>query len=296
MDVLELLLQDGAVKMDKDPEMVKFIMGWYNGQGAFKDPKGKGDLLNTAYALRCLRILFSIHEADLERVGDFLLECLNKDGGFTNLPGGDSPDIASTYYGVSSLHCIGREFDIEPTRKYLLNLMEGDGAFIEATGRRKTRVYNSYYAVYCLAALAHEFLDIEKEAILEFIQKQQNEDYGYRRSDMSHLSTISSTTAALLVRYYFNPDMDFGELDVYVESLNQSTGGFLAFGGGVNPEISATFHALVCLRIMGIPLIPETKDFLDSCKGPNGGFVHMAGEPLPSLEDTYYGLASKSLL
>ena len=58
MDVLELMLQDGALKLDKDPETLEFIKGWYNGKGAFRDPQGKEDLQSTAYALRSLRILF----------------------------------------------------------------------------------------------------------------------------------------------------------------------------------------------------------------------------------------------
>jgi hypothetical protein len=187
-------------------------------------------------------------------------------------------------------------FDFEETRKFVLGLLEGDGAFIDGPGRRKTKVYNSYYGIFCLAALGHEFQDMEKEVVLSHISNQQNKDGGYRRSDLSKLSSITSTTAALLVRHYFQPEEDKGELDLYVDSLRHISGGYLAFAGGVNPDIRSTFHALVCLRILGVPVHESVGDFVDSCRGLKGGFVGLAGEPLPNLEDTYYGMASRCLL
>jgi hypothetical protein len=296
MDVLELLLQDGALKLEKEPETVEFIKGWYNGKGAFKDPQGRPDLISTAYALRVLRFLFSLQEVDLDEVGDFLLDCRNPDGGFSSRPEEGVSDIESTYYAISALHGMKREFEYEVTRFFVLGLLEDDGAFIDGPGRRKTKVYNSYYGTFSLAALGHEFQDNEKEAVLGFITNQENKDGGYRRSDLSKLSSITSTTAALLVRHYFEPEEEKGELDIYVDSLIHVSGGYLAFAGGVNPDIRSTFHALVCLRILGVPVHESVSEFVDSCRGPKGGFVGLAGEPLPNLEDTYYGMASLCLL
>ena len=296
MDVLELLLQDGALRIEEEKDTVEFVMGWYDGKGAFKDPKGSPDLVSTAYALRTLRLLFSLQEADLDAIGDLLLECRNPDGGFSSRPGLGTSNIENTYYAISALKGLRRSFDGEGTKEFILGLMEGDGAFVDGPGSRKTRVYNSYYGVFSLPPLGHKIRKIEREAVLAHLSDQQNRDGGYRRSDLSKISSVTSSTAALLVRHYFQPDEDMGELDLYVDSLRHVSGGYLAFSGGVNPDMRSTFHALVCLRILGIPVDPSVNDFVDSCRAPKGGFVSLAGEPLPTLEDTYYGIACLCLL
>ncbi len=297
MDVLELLLQDGALNLDKDTQTVEFVKGLYDGQGAFRNSHGKSDLLSTAYALRTLRILFALQVADLEPIGDYLLGCRQEDGGFSPTPGNDAPsNLQSTYYGVTSLNCLGKEYDFEPTQKFILGLLEGDGAFAEGKNSRKTKVYDSFYGVFGLGALAHEFQNIEREAVLSHISKQRNNDSGFRRSGHSKLSSLASTAAALLVKYHFDPKADLGELDIYVESLQSPDGGFLSFGGGINPDLVSTYHGLICHRIVGMPVAEANKDFINSLRAKNGGFSDLAAGSEPSLKDTYHAVAGLCLL
>lgn len=296
VDMLELLLQDGACSLSYDEPLVKRIMGFYSEGGGFISPKGLAQSIDTAYALRSLRLMYKLQEADLETVKQFLLACQNPDGGFGIVPGDDASDIRTTYYVIKALQAFGAEPDIPRAKEYILSLMEGDGAFVFSKEKRIDSPSYTFYAVFSLSTLGHDLSDPEVDAVRDYLSKLLNNDGGYRRSGRTRLSNVSSTTHALMVtRQILEPEDEFVEMGDYYDSLRSGGGGFKPFPGAVGPDLRSTYHALVGIRLLGGRVPVDTEEWLKTQRGDDGGYIDH-NEGMSTLEAIYYGLSCQCLL
>ena len=298
MDLLELMLQDGALCLDTDKSRIeKFIMSFYHPDGGFTKGTGKPDIFNTALALKTLRMLYQLQDLDLKKVEAFINSCKCPDGGFSDQPGKPHGDLKSTFMAASILNSFRFEYDLQATREFTLGMLEGDGAFADGPGIRKTSANNSYLGTFGLAHLGHEFTDFEKERVLKYVHSLQGKDGGFKRSDGSKLSSAVATAQAMMVIYYFDPEHDPGEdIEYYLQSLYRPEGGHVAFAGAVNSDLSSTFHALILQHLLGLATEDATKVFVLSCQHPSGGFVNIVSDPEPSIESTYHGVGCLCLL
>jgi len=115
-----------------------------------------------------------------------------KEGGF----GVGKPDIASTYYALSSLACAGYGLDeFQKAAEFAERCSVPSGGYSSVPGGAPAFVESTYFAIATLALLKKGAK--EKQRHLRYIGALQNSDGGFRRSEAIGISTLSNSYFAV---------------------------------------------------------------------------------------------------
>jgi prenyltransferase beta subunit len=269
----------------------------------------------------------TVLEDSTELVRKFVEGKLNKDGGFS---GRSKPsDLYYTVFGIQSLTALDAKFGPQNTLDYLKNFNPSeldlvnlsclarcradlgctdanddiidhlkkfqtpDGGYsLDGTG--EGTVYGAFLAVGIFqdAAVTTPYPD----KILQTVNKLKTDDGGYANEQALKMAIAPVTSAALMIRKFFDQPTDESAVDYLCSRLGPE-GGFYAMEGAPIPDLLSTATTLHTLNIIGVAnqrITANIKecclDYIDSLWSGKGGFCGSSADPELDCEYTFYGL------
>jgi hypothetical protein len=209
----------------------------------------------------------------------------NDDGGYSFAQGGPS-SVEDTYFAIRILRMLSvKPPNEDRTVAFLKRMQQEDGGYCS--------VKVAYYAVDALRKLGSK----PRRDVKKFIRSLRRRDggFGSRRVDVETSSEVETTYLALklLKLLKVSPEPATAK---FILSLKNPDGSFGRYGYS---RLASTYHALACLRILGVNVaFDDTLKWILGCENPKGGFnrspdVH---DPYLLVDELYYGVKALEIL
>lgn len=273
---------------------VDFLLACQHRGGGFGLVPGfPADLESTYRAIESLRLV----GGDVPRVNRcaaWISSCRHTSGGYANRPGGDDPDVASTFFALHALALLrSPPEDSETTAGWLAEHLqreanENGGAEVDAVA----------YGVLALALLSREPpAAVRTRFALLSRQVDRGGFAGFGATAHTGSTALAATALRLLPKHPGENEHDRGLL-AWLASLRRDDGGY----GWPNSRYSTlpnTVHVLTTLGAIRASLsereLSQTRRFVLRCRSPQGGFGSRPGRT-PTVLHTWQGIRAALLL
>jgi len=263
------------------------------------------DMDSTYRALDALRLLGQPipHAA---RCAEWILSCQHASGGYAGEPGW-YPNVAWTHFALQSLLILGvdppRPKDTLEWLRICINEDGGSGS-CPVTGPkpyhpawRSATEYTSY-AVQAIGMLGGQLPNVAQTRA--FLLARQSNQGGFNRWRGRANTVYTALALDALRRLEKRPNERDYQTGVatWLVSLRHTNGGY-SWDGGKRTTLRNTEHVLRSFRSLQVSLPDEdlelTREYVRSCRAPNGGFGHRPGRT-PTVVHTWYGVRAAVML
>ncbi len=258
------------------------------------------DLYYTFFAVETFKMMEMEKILDYGSVGDFVISCYDKKGGFGYRKGAN-PDLIHTFCGIGTSIAIDN-FDMLDDQKigeYILSLQSPDGGFLKDVNSLQPTAYSTFYGIFSLYLLdrsdllGKEFID----KISGYLINLKTPDGGFKASHKSSNANLVETASALFTLYLLDHLDIINKEQVVNFILNcQLNGGFKNHLRSRVSDLISIFCALNSLILLeSLNKISSEKAIhhILNFKTPWSGFGNMGP---PDIEYTYYAIYNLILL
>lgn len=298
---LTLRLSDGVGRLSEDDRRhhVEYLRKAQQPDGGFAGREGGSDLYYTGFAVRALAVLGELHGPLATNAAGFLRR---------RMEGHESiVDFFSLIYAASLLNtAAGLDvFDASAAdwrvgvARTLERLRRSDGGYAKALEGSASSTYHTFLVLVCLQLI--EMPLEQPEAVIEFLQSQQNDEGGYREIRAQKRAGTNPTAAAIgslkildaLDKVDCEPTIEF------LASMQLDEGGLRANTRIPIADLLSTFTGSLTLSDLGaLHAIDEqaASRYVRTLALPGGGFHGASWDEAVDVEYTFYGLGALAML
>lgn len=182
LSAVQVLVQFNRMDLINRADLAKYIKGLQQEDGSFfGDPWGEVDTRFSFCAVACLKLIDCLDVIDVDRATDFVLNCLNFDGGFGCIPGAES-HAGQIYCCLGFLSLVQRLDRLETSTKDILAWWLCERQLEQSGGLngRPEKLPDVCYSWWVLASLRilGKIQWINREKLSRFILASQDDETG----------------------------------------------------------------------------------------------------------------------